>query len=203
MMKKVWLLLCSVAFLTAVGCGPSKPDAVIAPSYSPDSIALKAMELYDKDGDKKLSANELKACPSMLWSLKSIDTDGDGAISDAEIRARIQGWIDRKVALTCPTVEFQLKSGKVAQDTVGKNVVLTPDPMMGDLLKASKPAIIDDYGRCYPSSPENQDNLDGMSYGFYNISIEGVSYSNLGVEIFDRPDIDMGAYVIELPKKGK
>ncbi|MDO4627686.1 MAG: EF-hand domain-containing protein [Planctomycetia bacterium] len=204
MMKKVLMLLCSVALLTTVGCGPSKPDAVIAPPYNPDSVASKAMELYDKDGDKKLSADELKACPSMLWSLKSIDTDGDGAISDAEIKARIQGWIDMKVALTCPIVKFQLKNGKVAKDVIGKNVVLTPDPMMGELLKTSDPIAIDDNCQCSPSTPGNQDNLGGMSYGFYNIKIDGTNYSNLGVEIYDgAKSSDMDSFVVELPKKGK
>jgi len=42
-----------------------------------------------------------------------------------------------------------------------------------------------------------------MPYGFYNIEIEGTSYKNLGIEVFDdAKDIDMDSFIITL-KKGK
>lgn len=197
------MLLCGLAILVTMGCGSGKPAPVIGPAYDPGTISSKAMELYDKDGDGKLSADELKACPSMLYSLKSIDSNADGSIDANEIKARIQAWIDMKVALTCPIVKFQAKNGKLAKDVIGKNVTLTPDPMMGDLLKTTDPIAVDENGQCNPSTPGNQDGLGGMSYGFYNVKIDGAKYDNLGVEIFDgAKEDDTDAFIIEL-KKGK
>ncbi len=201
-MKKTLMFLIAIAAFVSVGCGPSKPAAVIAPSYNPSGIASKAMELYDANGDKKLDADELKKAPSMLYSLKGIDTNGDGALDAQEIAARIQAWIDMKVALTCPIVKFQ-KKGKAANDVVGKMVTLTPDPMMGDMLKTTDPIAVDENCQCNPSTPGNQENLGGMAYGFYNVKIDGTSYDNLGVEIFDGAKADdTDAFIIEL-KKGK
>lgn len=202
-MKKTLMLLCALTILVSVGCGPSKPAAVIAPPYNPAGIASKAMELYDANGDKKLDADELKKCPSMLYSLKGIDTNGDGALDASEISTRIQGWIDMKVALTCPIVKFQKKGGKPANEVVGKMVTLTPDPVMGDMLKTTDPIAVDENCQCNPSTPGNQENLGGMAYGFYNVKIDGTSYDNLGVEIFDgAKEDDTDAFIIEL-KKGK
>lgn len=202
-MKKFLMLTCSVALLSSIGCGPSKPPAVIAPPFDPGAISSKALELYDADKDGKLSAEELKAAPSILFSLKSIDTNGDGAIDASEMKARIQGWIDMKVALTCPIVKFVDKKGKCPKDVVGKNVTLTPDPVMGNILKATTPIPLDDNGQCNPTTPDNQDGLGGMAYGFYNIAIEGTKYSDIGVEIYDgAKDSDQDSFVVEL-KKGK
>ncbi|MBP3694746.1 MAG: hypothetical protein J6J31_09990 [Thermoguttaceae bacterium] len=200
-MKKITMIFCGLVLLVSVGCGPSKPPAVIAPSFDPAAIAAKSMELYDKNGDKKLDAEELKATPAIAFSAKTIDTDGDGAISEAEISARIQGWIDMKVALTCPIVKFVDKSGKTPKDVRGKSAVLTPDPVMGGILKTSDPAQIDDNGQCNPSTPGNQDNLGGMAYGFYSVEIQGSKYKNLGVEIYDgAKETDMDSFVITVKK---
>ncbi len=203
-MKKITMIFCGLALLVSVGCGPSKPDPVLIPPFDPGAIASKAMELYDKNGDKKLDADELKAAPSIAYSAKSIDTDGDGAVSEAEISTRVQAWIERKVGLTCPNLKFEDKSHKLPKDCKDKNVVLTPDPVMcGIITKATTPIPIGDNGQCNPTTPDNQENLSGMPYGFYNIEIEGTSYKNLGVEIFDdAKDIDMDSFIITL-KKGK
>ncbi|MBQ2821829.1 MAG: hypothetical protein IJF17_09630 [Thermoguttaceae bacterium] len=199
-MKKILLLACSAALLTSIGCGPSKPPAVIAPSYDPGTIASKAIELY-AGGDGKMSADDLKAAPSILYSLSTIDTNGDGEIDEAEMKARIQGWIDMKVALTCPIIKFVDKKGKCPKDIIGKNVILTPDPVMGGILKTTIPIALDDNGQCNPSTPDNQDNLGGMAYGFYNVEIEGTKYSNLGVEIYDgAKEADVDSFIIELKK---
>ena len=204
MMKKLLTIVCGLALLASVGCGLSKPKAVDVPAYDPGKISSKAMELYDTNKDGKLDADELKACPGMLFSLKgpkSIDTNGDGAIDANEIKARIQAWIDMKVGLTCPIVKFVDKKGKVSKDVFGKNVTLTPDPVHEGMLKATTPIAVDENGQCSPSTPDNIDNLSGMSYGFYTISIDGTSYSNLGVEIFDgAKEDDVDSFQIILSK---
>ena len=203
-MKKVLLIVCGLALLASVGCGLSKPKAVDVPPYNPGKIASKSMELYDKNGDKKLDAEELKEFPGMLFSLKgpkSIDTNSDGMIDESEIQTRIQGWIDMKVGLTCPILKFVDKKGKVAKDVVGKNVVLTPDPVHEGMLKTTTAIAVDENGQCSPSTPDNLDNLSGMSYGFYTISIDGTSYKNLGVEIYDgAKEDDVDSFQIILSK---
>ncbi len=204
MMKKVLMIVCGLALLASVGCGMSKPKAVDVPPYNPGKIASKSMELYDKNGDKKLDADELKEFPGMLFSLKgpkSIDTNSDGMIDESEIQARIQAWIDMKVGLTCPIVKFVDKKGKVAKEVFGKNVVLTPDPVHEGMLKTTEPIAVDDNGQCSPSTAGNLDNLSGMSYGFYTVSIDGTPYKNLGVEIFDgAKEDDVDSFQIILSK---
>ncbi len=203
-MKKVLMIVCGLALLASVGCGMSKPKAVDVPPYNPGKIAAKSMELYDKNGDKKLDADELKEFPGMLFSLKgpkSIDTNSDGMIDESEIQARIQAWIDMKVGLTCPIVKFVDKKGKVAKEVFGKNVVLTPDPVHEGMLKTTEPIAVDDNGQCSPSTAGNLDNLSGMSYGFYTVSIDGTPYKNLGVEIFDgAKEDDVDSFQIILSK---
>ena len=59
-------------------------------------IANMSMQRYDTDSDGKLSSEEIGAIDSQ-WSagIKSADTDGDGAVSRAEllqsIKKRFQG----------------------------------------------------------------------------------------------------------------
>lgn len=204
MMKKVLMIVCGLALLASVGCGMSKPKAVDVPPYNPGKIASKSMELYDKNGDKKLDAEELKEFPGMLFSLKgpkSIDTNSDGMIDEGEIQARIQAWIDMKVGLTCPIVKFVDKKGKPAKEVFGKNVVLTPDAVHEGMLKTTEPIAVDENGQCSPSTAGNLDNLSGMSYGFYTVSIDGTPYKNLGVEIFDgAKEDDVDSFQIILSK---
>ena len=208
-MKKVLMIVCGFALLLSVGCLTSKPKAVKVPPYDPGKIAANAMKLYDKDGDKKLSADELKASPGLLYSLKcgkSIDTDGDGKISENEIKERIQAWLDAKVGLSCPMLKFVDSKGNPVTDMKDKKVVLSPDPVH-EGLKETTPIAIDENAQCSPSTPDNMDNLSGMPFGFYTIKFDEndkVPYKNLGVEIFDgAKEDDADSFKIELKKETK
>ena len=106
-----------------------------------------------------------------------------------------------KVGLTCPIVKFVDKKGKVAKDVVGKNVVLTPDALHEGMLKTTEAIAVDENGQCSPSTAGNIDNLSGMTYGFYTVTIDGTTYKNLGVEIFDgAKEDDVDSFQIELKK---
>lgn len=176
--------------------------AVEIQPFNPVAISRKAMELYDSNEDGKLNANELESCSGMLFSLKgpkSIDTNSDGMIDESEIQARIQAWIDMQVRLTCPILKFVDQEGNVAEEVIGKKVVLTPDPVHEGMLKETEPIEIDEKGECSPSTLGNIDDLFGMAYGFYTITIEGTPYKNLGVEIFDgAKGYDEDSFIIEL-----
>lgn len=74
----------SVMLFTALslGGGAAAMAQSTAPAANQDAAAVFAKA--DKNGDKKLSAEEAKSLPAIAEQFAKIDTDGDGFISEAE-----------------------------------------------------------------------------------------------------------------------
>ncbi len=85
--------------MVLAGCGGG-PGRIDVPGFSPSGNASQAMSLYDSDGDGFIAGEELDKAPELKAALATLDTDGDQKVSEAEIEARIQSWIDSKVGLT-------------------------------------------------------------------------------------------------------
>ncbi|MDZ7618492.1 MAG: EF-hand domain-containing protein, partial [Patescibacteria group bacterium] len=75
----------------AAGCSgvPSPPKK---PAFNASAAGKAAIEIYDKDGNGKLDAQELASSPALQLALPRMDTDGDGALSADEIAARVAQW---------------------------------------------------------------------------------------------------------------
>ena len=54
-----------------------------------DQSLLAMFAQADNDGDKRLNADEAKVMPALLEQLTEVDTDGDGAVSEAEFMASL------------------------------------------------------------------------------------------------------------------
>ncbi|MDO4582968.1 MAG: EF-hand domain-containing protein [Planctomycetia bacterium] len=202
-MKQIVLGTCCLAILLSLGCGGGKPKRVDAPTIDADGAAAEAMNLYDTDKNGKIEKAELDATPSMKSVLSSLDTNGDGGIDKNEIATRIKAWQASKVGLSCPQITFTFKGKPVKSG----EVVLTPEPFLGPNLKEAKGSIND--GNCSPSSEGNIDNLPGMAYGFYTITIQNAQPSlpadkKWGIEISDQNPVVQetgGSYPVDLSAK--
>jgi len=129
------------------------------------------MELYDTDGDKKLSEAERKACPGLEVSLSIYDKDGDGSISQEEIVDRLTLFITQSVALARLSAKVRF-NGRPLNDAT---IRLVPEPYLGDELKT---AIGKTRGKggasvAVPDEelPENQKGIRGIHLGTYKVEI--------------------------------
>ena len=120
----------SLLILVVVGCSGG-PAALEAPDLDPADAAQGAIALYDKDGDGKLSSEELQACPGILVSLELYDQDGDGFVSQEEIAQRLQKYVDGKVTLARVSARVSLNKKPLADATVR----FIPESYLGEAIK--------------------------------------------------------------------
>jgi hypothetical protein len=126
-------VLAAACFALLAGCS-STPSRVEMVDIDPDDAAAQAMSAYDANKDGRLVDDELHAVPGILKWKKLYDSDGDGAVSEAEIVARLEKWQSDKLA-------FRRLSAKVELDgrpLKGVEVTLTPESYLGPALKPAK-----------------------------------------------------------------
>jgi hypothetical protein len=157
-----------LSILASAGCnqGPSriKPLAV-----DPAGSAQKAIETYDKDGDGALGGKELDASPGLKAAIKEIDANGDKKISQEEIEARLQSWIDSKFGISQTSVRVTLNGAPLP----GATVKFVPEEFLGT---AAAPAegVTDEQGICSPSVGADHmpaPGVGGLRLGFYRVEI--------------------------------
>jgi len=141
------------------GCG-GPPPRVEAPSLSPASAGSQAMTKYDKNNDGKLSQSEMS--PALKTAVVDADTDKDGTLSAAEITARVQSYVDSKLASMMKLVEVTLDGKPLS----GATVTLIPEEFLGSSLQPAS-GTTDDAGLVSPGIP----NLGGVQPGIYRIEV--------------------------------
>lgn len=127
-------------------------------------MAAAAMELADADKDGFLSDQELTSVPGLKAGIKTIDTDGDGKISQAEVESRIQLYADRKTAILPCMLTITYK-GKPLMDA---NVKLVPEPFLEGVIEPAE-GTSDFDGSVLMKMPNNA--IDGVRCGFYRIEV--------------------------------
>lgn len=127
------LLLACATCILAVGCS-SQPQAIEPVSIDAEAASSQAMELYDSDGDRRLSEGELAAVPGILENLDKYDSDGDGVVSENEISERIELWEEQAMGLRALSV-IVLMGGKPLQ---GAEITFVPESYLGDGPKTAK-----------------------------------------------------------------
>ncbi len=150
----------AVAMCLFAGCG-SEPDRIPKPGLDPSGSAARAMQMYDKNGDGKLSATELS--PGLKCIVEKSDTDHDGALSKDEIEARLA---------THEEVELGLQSlgGQVWLDgkpLIGAAIKLIPDPMLTTIKPAS--GVSNDQG--FVDLVIQDSNPPGVHPGIYRVEV--------------------------------
>jgi len=110
--------LCLVTVLlmlagAVVGCGPARPTRLPAPALDPAAVADAAL-----GGSGPQGKAELKQVPALAFALDLLDKDGDKKLS----REELIGWLtevrDSKVAITSLSVEVKHKGRPVKNATV-------------------------------------------------------------------------------------
>ena len=157
-------------FSLACGCS-GRPPALSPPGINPSYAADEAIALYDQDGSDDLSEEELRACPGMLVALETYDTNGDGKISREEIEARLQKFVESKVALTQLVAVVRLGKRPLS----GATVRFVPEAFLGDSIKPATGVTGKSGGAMMDVAdsdlPSNQAGLVGIQFGTYRVEI--------------------------------
>jgi len=120
-----------LAIIASCSKSPSRVEMV---DIDPDDAAAQAINTYDTNKDRKLTDDELRAVPGILKWKQHYDTDGDSAVSEEEIVARIEKWQRDQLA-------FRRLSAKVEIDgrpVKGVEVVFTPESYLGSGVKPAR-----------------------------------------------------------------
>lgn len=152
------------------GCSGG-PAPLELPDLDPAAAAEAAMDLYDNDGDKKLSSKELAACPGLLASIQAYDLDSDESISQEEIATRLEKLMEQAAVLSRLTVTLTLNKKPLPDATIR----FVPEPYLGE---AIKPATGKTLKRGVASMavadeelPEEQKGIRGIHPGTYRVEI--------------------------------
>jgi len=171
-------MIAMLSLITITGCGGSVASQL--PSYDPVQAASKAMELYDRNGDGKLAADELRECPALVVGLPRIDRNSDRSITAEEIQARFEA-LDNQSDIK----GLDLSVTSQRRPLGGATVTFTPEPFMGEGLQ-SYSGVTSEPGRCELVGSEVD--LYGLPVGYYKVHIvhEGQGINAIrGAEIAD------------------
>jgi hypothetical protein len=117
-----------VLALTAAGCGGA---SVSAPKYDPEAMAHAAMNEYDTNGDGKLDATELEACPALKDALANIAKDKQSHLTEEDLTERLRQFVDSKLGGVVPRCKVIRGNQGVANVTV----TLVPERFMGETIQ--------------------------------------------------------------------
>jgi len=156
--------------LLASGCSGGPPP-LTPPDIDPAAAADMAFELYDTNGDGLLDGEELEACPAIVGSLSTYDTDSDSVISRDELANRLQRFVKSRAALYRLSVAVFLDKKPLS----GATVRFVPEPYFEDRIKpatgvtgrtgTAQMAVADE------DLPENQRNIRAVQCGTYRVEI--------------------------------
>ena len=161
--------LCLSGLVLAALGGCSGKERIGPPSLSAGGAASQAMELYDADGDGKLSGAELDKASGIKAAINQVDKDGDGAVSEDEIEDRINEWKSSKIGLT----SFRCKVKLDGRPLIGAKITYEPEPIFDGALKPGF-GTTDGNGIANPTLPEaDRPNplFEGMPVGFYKVKV--------------------------------
>jgi hypothetical protein len=140
------------------------PQRVAAPSWDPPALAERIMSQFDKNGDAKLDAAELKAAPGLAAGARFIDQDKDGALATTEIEARFQHFRDMKLGLRSQSYRLTYK-GRPVPDA---EVVFSPESYLEGVIEPAR-GITDPGGMVTPQTEGQK--LPGVRVGYYRVRV--------------------------------
>ncbi len=125
-----WLLWSG---LLCLGCG-STPAAIEVVDVDPAAASEGAIAAYDVNGDGQLDPSELAKVPGIAKYRAIYDRDGNGLVSEAEIRERLKSWADRGLGFRELIVSVLLDGRPLA----GARVQLVPEAYLGEGVKPAE-----------------------------------------------------------------
>jgi hypothetical protein len=166
-MKRNWKL---AAVMLLASCS-GRPGRVSPPRIDAAAAAAKAIEQYDRNGDGTLSADELAACPALLYALPRYDTDHNHALSKSEIEAGIERW--KTAGIGARSVPFRVQIDGHALD--GAQVKITPEPFLDGAVASAtgetKRGGGGFIGMATADLPHNAPNMPLVQPGLYRVEI--------------------------------
>jgi hypothetical protein len=153
-----------------VGCSSGGPERIQPPSFDPAASAAKAMEMYDTDSDGFIAGSELEVSPGINASMKKVDANQDGKVSEQEISDRISALASQKVGLMTFTCDVTL-DGRPLE---GATVTFEPEEFLGDTINAASDST-NIVGTASPSIPKDKrpstTTPPGIQAGIYKVRI--------------------------------
>lgn len=161
----------AAAALLPLGSCSRLPARIPMPELDPTEAAARAIEQYDQDGDGQLSDVEYSASPALSAARGQIDRDPqDGVLSQEEIAARLQSWLDRKSALHVLPVKVTWRG----EGLQGATVRFIPEEFLGNAFRPAE-AVTDHYGVAnMVHAPEDRPDPEfpqGVRVGLYRVEI--------------------------------
>lgn len=135
-----WVCIAAFLALALTSCS-ARQARISPPKIAPDKAGASAVEMYDTDGDKLLSPEEMQKCPGLKETVASYDIDGDGHVSADEIAARLRKWQEKRMAMR--TVSCRVEWG--GRPLSGATVSFVPEPFLGEAI-ASASGVTDENG---------------------------------------------------------
>lgn len=155
------------AALLAAGTGCDGPSRLEPPQLDPQQVGRRALELYDADGDGRLSRSECQSSPPLLAAFDRYDSaPPDGAISAQEIASRIQAMLDTRVGQMPCHCTITLNGQPLAD----AHVRLVPDDMFGGSIAEAR-GISSYKGLVRPERIDAAAGTPGVHYGLYRVEI--------------------------------
>ena len=162
------VLSAAALVLAIVGCS-GRPARVAGPNLDASDIAARAIKQYDKNGDGKLTGDELS--PGLKALLKTADKDRDGALTQSEIADRMAVQVKSMVGLMQVAGMVTL-DGHPLPDAA---VRFVPDPVLEGIVQ---PAAGRTDGKGFVSLKIEGQNLPGVTPGFYRVEVSKKDASN-------------------------
>lgn len=125
------LIAHGASILSGIGGCSRGPERMEAQSFDISAVVADAMTKIDTNNDSILDQDEMTTAPSLLKALVDIDKDGDGKISKEELSARIQFWRASRVAIMPANCQVTGPNGK---PLVGATVTFQPEPFLSDVI---------------------------------------------------------------------
>jgi hypothetical protein len=149
-----------------LGCGPARPARVVAPPLDVAAITAGLLAKGDANGNGRIEAAEFARVPALAEGLAILDTDGDKAISAAEIT----GWLDRVVASEVAVTSVPVAVKHKGKPIEGALVKFIPEPFMGSSCKPAE-GTTDKHGQANITIPGAE--FPGVTCGVYRVEISG------------------------------
>jgi hypothetical protein len=173
-MQRMKVCVASLSGLVAVllaGCtgGPRRANP---PAYS--SVAgAAALRAYDTNGDGAIGDAEFDQVPALRASRGQVDADGDGRLTAAEIDARVTSWRNSRIAEMPVRCEVTWDG----EPLVDARVVFEPEPFLGPELKPAEGGSAEDgtAGMTLASDALANPRYPGVAPGWYKIRVTSIS----------------------------
>jgi hypothetical protein len=113
------------------------------PQYDADAATKAALADYDKNNNGSIEATEADACPALKTAFKAFDTNGDRVISADELKARFARYAS--AAGGAGAVSTQCRVTFDGAPLAGATVRLVPERCMGESFRPAA-GTTDDTG---------------------------------------------------------